>query len=366
MSLRAACSCGHLCLLLKEDVERTHRVRPRSTVVESWNAWSGVPFDSATLRPRASEVLRKSFGLADPRIRSEAKGGDLAETGEFRVGECIVNRARGQIMRPGGTAHLEPRAMDLLVALAERAGRTASRDELIEAVWGHPHVSDEALSRCVSLVRQALGDDRARPRFVETIPKRGYRLLAPVDGLSHGAEGDKTNRTAVAVLPFLNLSGDPGNEHIADGLTELLINNLASLPSLRVVSRTSSMHYKNTQARLTDIARELNVTRVVEGSVLRSERSLQVVVQLIDPATDLHMFTRTYTRDLADLLRLQNEIAWTVAGEIGASLEPGDRARLPLARPLPPDAGESYLRARHFWAQRTPESMAKAIQKCAT
>jgi len=171
------------------------------------------------------------------------------------------------------------------------------------------------------------------------------------------------NRRSPRLWPFLNLSGDSGNEHVADGLTELLITNLASLPSLRVVSRTSSMHYKNTQMRLNDIARELNVTRVVEGSVLRSAHNLQVIVQVIDPVADTHLFTRTYTRDLTDLLRLQNEIAWTVAGEISTTLEPGDRPRLPLARPLSSDASEAYLRARHFWAQRTPDSMAKAIRE---
>src|SRR5262249_25680014 len=155
-------------------------------------------------------------------------------------------------------------------------GEAVSRDRLIEAVWKHPHVSDEALSRCVSILRKALGDDPARPRFLETIPKRGYRLLAPVE--IGAAQGKAPGAGLVlAVLPFLNLSGDPDEEHVADGITELLISNLACLPPLRVISRTSSMHYKRSSSRLTEIARELDVTRVVEGSVLRSDRQVQVV-----------------------------------------------------------------------------------------
>ena len=168
---------------------------------------------------------------------------------------------------------------------------------------------------------------------------------------------------SLAVLPFLNLSGDPAEEHVADGITELLISNLACLPPLRVISRTSSMHYKGTRARLTEIAAELGVSRIVEGSVLRSSQQLQVVVQLIDPTTDMHLFTRTYTRALTDVLRLQNEIAWTIGDEIGATLRPGDCDRPSSARPLAEDAVGAYLRARHFWNQRTADGFVKAIRE---
>jgi TolB-like protein len=228
----------------------------------------------------------------------------------FKLGDRVVEPSRCCITGPDGERHVEPRAMQVLLALARRPGETLSRDELIEAVWKHPHVSDEALSHCISMLRQALGDERAQPRFVQTLPKRGYRLLPTPQPAAAAA-------VALAVLPLLNLSGDPGEEHLADGITELLISNLACMSRLRVISRTSAMHYKGTRARLTEIARELDVTRVVEGSVLRSGRQLQVVVQLIDPATDMHLFARNYTRELADVLRLQNEMAWQIAEEIG-------------------------------------------------
>jgi TolB-like protein/Tfp pilus assembly protein PilF len=279
----------------------------------------------------------------------------------FRLDDRLVEPSLCRISGPAGEVRVEPRAMEVLMALARSAGQTVGRDELIEAVWKHPHVTDDVLSRCISMLRVALGDDKARPRFVETIPKRGYRLIMPVKPIAAAAAA--SSPISLAVLPFLNLSGDPGEEHIADGVTELLITHLALMPALRVISRTSAMHYKGTRARLTEIARELDVSRIVEGSVLRSGRQVQVVVQLIDPATDMHLFTRTYTRELTDLLKLQNEIVWQVAEEIGTVLRPASPSQPPSARQLNEDATQAYLRARHFWAQRTPASFDKAIRE---
>jgi len=232
---------------------------------------------------------------------------------EFRLGGCTVDGTRGCVERDGGVTHVEPRVMDVLVALVRSGGRTLSRDALIAAAWGHPHVSDEALSRCVSLIRQALGDDRRKPRFIETVPKRGYRLLVP-------AEATIAPPTHLAVLPFVNLSGNPRHRRLADGITELLITHVATLPSLRVVSRTSSMLYRGSRLRLPDIARELDVTRIVEGSVLASDRNIQAVMQLIDPATDTHLLARSYMRARADALQLQNELAASMASAIASSI----------------------------------------------
>ncbi len=280
----------------------------------------------------------------------------------FRIGDWVVEPMLSRIAGPSGSTHVEPRAMDVLVALAQRAGEIVSRDDLILAVWKHPHVTDEALSRCVSILRHALGDDQGEPRFLETVRKRGYRLIPLIESTRVTSPEASVS---IGVLPFLNLSGDPGDEHLAAGVTELLITNLALLPGLRVTSRTSSMHYKGSHARIADIARELDVSRIIEGSVLRSGSELQVIVQLIDPAVDAHLFTRSYTRTLGAILRLQNEIAWTIAGEVGTTLRPEERDLLPHARPLREDALQAYLRARHFWAQRTPDALAKAHREYA-
>ena len=279
----------------------------------------------------------------------------------FRLDDRQVEPQRFRILRPDGESRVEPRAMDVLLTLACNAGETMTRNALVDAVWKHPHVTDEALSRCISLLRTALGDDRARPRFIETIPRRGYRLLMPP--VLNGNSGlSAPSVVSVAVLPLLNLAGDPAEEHLADGLTELLISNLATMPSISVISRTSAMHYKGTRARLGEIARELDVERIVEGSVLRSGRELQVVIQLIDPITDRHLFARTYTRTLTDVLRLQNEVAWRLAEEIGATLGPPSFQAGPAA-PVNEDAMRAWLLARHFWSQRTPDGFERAIRE---
>lgn len=239
-------------------------------------------------------------------------GNDLALR-RFRVGDCVVDRPSGRVTRTGAATHIEPRVMDVLVALANAGGNTVSRDDLIKSAWGHTCVTDEALSRCISLIRQALGDDCRAPRIIETIPKRGYRLLAAV-------ETDAARPTHIAVLPFVNLSGDPAHEHLADGITELVITYIALMPALRVISRTSSMLYRDSRLRLSDIARELGVQRVIEGCVLVSRHSLQAVLQLIDPATDTHLLARTYTLPLADALDAQNDLATRMALAVGATV----------------------------------------------
>lgn len=231
----------------------------------------------------------------------------------FRLGECTIDRALGRIERPDGVARVEPRVMDVLAAFVASAGRTVTRDELIQGAWGHLHVTDDALSRCISLLRRALRDDPREPRYVETIPKRGYRLLAPLEA----ADAEPLH---LAVLPFVNLSGDARYQHLADGLTELLITHVSCLPALRVVSRTSSMLYRDSALRLPEIARELNATRVVEGSVLASARSVQAVMQLIDPSTDTHVLARSYVRGLEDTIELQNDLASSMASAVATAI----------------------------------------------
>jgi TolB-like protein len=231
----------------------------------------------------------------------------------FRLLECTVDRALGRIAHPEGATHVEPRVMDVLLALVRSAGNAASRDDIIQSAWGHPHVTDEALSRCISLLRQALRDDRRKPRYIETIPKRGYRLLAPI-------ESAVAKPLHIAVLPFLNLSSDAGYQYLADGLTELLITHVSCLPALRVVSRTSSMRYQHSRLRLPEIARELNVSRVVEGSVFASTRSVQAVMQLIDPSSDTHVVARSYMRDFADVIQIQNDLASSMAKAVEAAV----------------------------------------------
>lgn len=291
----------------------------------------------------------------------------------FQLAEVHVDPACLRIAGPRGSRRLEPRVMDVLVALAARAPDPVSRDELIDAVWGAVAVTDGVLSRCISILRDLLGDDRARPRYIETLSKKGYRLLAPVSYVdaAHPARGvaDAPLRAgtarSIAVLPFVNLAAGEDDEHVADGLTELTIANLASVASLRVIARTSSMIYKHARKRVRDIAAELGVDYVVEGSVRGDGHRIQVVAQLIEARSELHAWAQTYTRSLSDLLALLSEIALAVAEAVSAQVGPAAAARLVRHRAMREPALRHYLTGRHFWAQRGPDALRKAGEEFA-
>ena len=259
--------------------------------------------------------------------------------------------------------------MDVLVALASKAPEPVSRADLLDTVWAGAVVTDGVISRCISILRDSVGDDRVGSRFIETLSRRGYRLVPPVTfAEERGAGRTSTGRAsrsrpatvAIAVLPFVDLSAAAGDDSLADGLTELMIANLAGVASLRVIARTSSMVYKGARKRLREIAAELDVDYVVEGSVHRDAGRLQVVAQLIDGRSELHSWARTYTRELRDLLTLLNEIAGSVAEAVSARLVPAEAERLARRIEIGEEALLRYLTGRHFWALRSPDSLRKA------
>ena len=167
---------------------------------------------------------------------------------------------------------------------------------------------------------------------------------------------------SLAVLPLENLSGDPQQEYFADGMTEALITELGQISALRVISRTSAMHYKGTRKTLPEIARELKVDGVVEGTVSRSGKRVRVTAQLIEAATDRHLWAKSYDRDLQDILALQDEVARTVADEIKVKMTSHEQVRLASARPVNPEAHELYLKGRYFWNKRTEEALKKGLE----
>jgi serine/threonine protein kinase/Tfp pilus assembly protein PilF len=166
---------------------------------------------------------------------------------------------------------------------------------------------------------------------------------------------------SVAVLPLENLSGDVAHDYFADGMTEALITSLAKIAALRVISRTSAMQYKGVRKPLPQIARELNVDAVLEGSVVRSGDRVRINAQLIHAATDQHLWAESYERNFDDVLSLQSEIARAVADEIQVKLTPQDRARLGVRRRVNPEAHELYLKARYYWNKRAEDSVRKAL-----
>ena len=180
---------------------------------------------------------------------------------------------------------------------------------------------------------------------------------------SHSTAAGPRHIESLAVLPLDNLSRDSNQAYFVDGMTEALIADLSKIQALRVVSRRSVMRYKAVARPLPDIARELHVDAVVEGSVIRAGDRVRVTVELIDAAADRHVWGETYDRRLTDVLGLQSEVARTVAREVRVTLTPEEQARLPVARPVNLRAHSAYLLGRYFWNQRTPEGLAKAFDQ---
>ncbi len=294
---------------------------------------------------------------------------------KFDLAEFRVDPACRTIAGPRGASCVEPRVMDVLIALALRAPKPMSREDLIDQVWGSAFVTDGVLTRCISILRERFGDERGRPRVIETLAKHGYRLmptvtfiedeaLAPVPATA-SAPMDAHRTITVAVLPFVDLRGHAADDHLADGLTELLIANLAGIASLRVVARTSSMAYKGTGKRVREIAGELGVDYVIEGSLLGAGTRVQVVAQLIEGGSEMHAWTQTWTRAMRDALTLLNEVARAVANALSARLRPAENLRLARRIAIDETALRHYLKGRYFWAQRGPDPLGKAIAEFA-
>ena len=194
-----------------------------------------------------------------------------------------------------------------------------------------------------------------------TPPARPAATLSPSGGLAVAAPGVATV-DSIAVLPLENLSRDPEQEYFADGMTEALITNLAQIQALRVVSRTSAMRFKGVRKPLPEIARELGVAAIVEGTVARSGDRVRITAQLIEASSDRHLWARSYERDLSDALALQAEVARAIAEEVQVHLSPVEAARLSKERRIDPEALEAYLRGRHHWNRRTEPAIRKGIE----
>jgi TolB-like protein/Tfp pilus assembly protein PilF len=276
----------------------------------------------------------------------------------------------GELRKRGTKLRLQGQPLQVLATLLKRAGELVTREELRAEIWSADTFVDfdHSLHNAIARIRETLGDSADAPRYIETLPRRGYRFIervevkaeASISLLRHNRDGDVRGIQALAVLPLKDLSGERGHEYFADGMTEALITCLAKIKALRVISRTSAMQYKGVRKSLPQIARELNVDAVIEGSVLRSEERVRITAQLIH-SSDQHLWAESYERDFRDILLLQSEIARQVANEVRIVLTPEERDRLGIARQVNPEAHELYLKARHFWNKRTEENVRKAL-----
>ena len=314
-------------------------------------------------------------------------------TSPIRFGVFEVDLASGELRKNGERIRLQEQPFQTLVALLERPSEVLTREELQKRLWPADIVVDfdRGLNKAINRLREALGDDADNPRFIETLPQRGYRFIgqvetAPVEtapslaaaphqepplrrrrliAIAGGliaapllSVGYRLLRSparrieSIAVLPLENLSGNPAQEYFSDGMTDELIGEIARIGSLRVISRTSIMQYKGGARKpLPVIARELNVDAIVEGTVAQSGQKVRITAQLIRARDDRHLWSEKYERDLADVLALQGDVARAIASQIRIKLTAGEQTSLTPTRKVNPEAYDAFLKGNFFLHQ---------------
>lgn len=279
----------------------------------------------------------------------------------YEFGPFRLDDTEHCLLRDGEPIPLKLKAFETLRALVQSHGHVLAKAELMKTIWPDTIVEENNLEQSISLLRKTLGARQNEPKYIETIPRRGYRFVASV---KEGWEDpvDPATVRSLAVLPLENLSGDLAPEHFADGMTDALITDLAKIGVLRVISRTSVMRYRGTREPLPEIAQKLHVDAVVEGSVQRSADRVRINVQLIHAATERHLWTETYERDQSDVLVLQSEVARAIAREIKIKLTPQEEVCLASTRPVHREAYEAYLKGLYHWNKQAPQGVQKALE----
>ncbi len=325
-----------------------------------------------------------------------------------RFGAFELDCRSGDLRRDGTSLRLQPQPAKVLAILVRRTGEIVTRQELAEQVWGAETFVDfeQGLNFAIRQIRTVLEDDAEHPRFLETLPKRGYRFVAEVEAVDAptlpvasspsppigearkqrpldwkwlvlggacalalvfvwvkyrtvkpSAETAKPIQS-IAVLPLANLSADPSQEYFSDGLTDELITELAKTGNLRVISRTSVIGFKGTNKRVPEIGQELHVDAIVEGTVERVGGRVRIRAQLIRAESDQHLWAESYDRDVSDLLRLERDVAQDIARQIGYRISQTSS----VADKVAASAHEDYLRGRYFWNKRTESGLRKGIE----
>src|SRR5215472_13260375 len=346
-----------------------------------------------------------------------------APTRIVRFGTFEVDLSRRELRKSGVRIKLHGQPFEVLAMLLERPGETVPREVAQQRLWPTDTFVDfdHGVNTAINRLREALGDFADNPRFIGTLPRRGYRFIAPVEpgtgvvqaaavaapaaipeaqavpavetgaafrkwknpgwilaavvllGLLVAASvGDvrhhlfggqpRTPIQSIAVLPLANLSNDVNQAYFADGMTEARTTDLGKISALRVISRTSVMQYKGTKKTLPEIARELQVDALVEGTVLRSGNHMRITANLVQASPEKHLWADSYESEVGDILTVQNQVAQAVAREIQVKLTPEEQKRLSDARPVNPEAHDDYLKGRYLCSKDTREGVDKGIQ----
>jgi len=340
---------------------------------------------------------------------------------KVKFGEFELDPSAGRLFKAGIPLKLQPQPFRVLLLLTSRAGQVVTREEIQQHLWGEATFVDfeHGINFSINQIRAALSDDAEKPRYIETRPRLGYRFIGTLQGGNGIADGrslpslpvavkspQRATQAArprrwfrpglylgvllavagfvgwvavlgwnlpwqsampapirsLAVLPLANLSGDPAQDYFAEGMTDELLTDLAHFSDVRVISRTSVMRYKDTRKSVPEIARELNVDGIVEGSVMRFGDRVRIRVQLIYAPRDQQVWAASYERDLKDVLELQQDAARDIAGELRLQLTGQQQARLSQTYTVSPEVHELYLKGRYFWNKRDEPGLSKAIE----
>jgi TolB-like protein len=286
------------------------------------------------------------------------------EDGVLNFGGYRFDVDSGQLWSGAREVRLTPKASAVLRVLLTRAGEPVSKEDLFTSVWNDTVVSDDALISCIQELRRALEDDAKQPRFIETRHRRGYRFVAELSQSTTEEPTDVPVRTgdisAIAVLPFADMSPGRDQDYLCEGLAEELINALTRIDGLRVVARTASFQFRSTGADIREIGRQLAVGTLLEGSVRKADDRLRVTVQLIEVASGYHRWSERFDRKLDDVFAIQDEIAESVATSLrGSVLSHGEKQA--LLRPQTAAAAyEYYLRGRQYLPRMAKADLEKS------
>ena len=276
---------------------------------------------------------------------------------------CVLARDR-QLLREGAPVPLAPKVFDTLLVLLERQGRLVEKDEFLKRVWHDSFVEEVALAHSISQLRKVLRDRTGEPRFIETVSKRGYRFVAPVDK-TEPVSAEASPAVTLAVLPFENLGAGAEREYLADGLTEEVIAALgqAGLDRFGVIGRTSMMAYKGTTKSLAEIGRELGAAFLVESSIRAEGGRLRVTSKLIRARDQVQTWSASYDSEPASLLEFQRELSTVIAQQVRLRLTPQRLDTLAERQTAHPEAYDLYLRGRYLWNQLAPPTTRRALEQ---
>jgi TolB-like protein/Tfp pilus assembly protein PilF len=278
----------------------------------------------------------------------------------YEFGPFRVDPQQRVLWRDRQLVPLTPKLFDILLVLVQNSGRILSKGEFQDLVWPDTAVEEGSLTRNISTLRKALGESRANPEYIKTIPWRGYQFAASVKEVRDEAPSPMID--SIAVLPFINVGGDPDAEYLSDGITESLINGLSQLSHLRVISRNSAFRYKGREVDAQAIGRELRVRAVLTGRILPHSEVLVISAELIDAQDSSQIWGERYRRKPADLFALQEAIAHEIAGKLRLRLTAAQEQRLVKRHTSDPEAYQLYLRGRHHFHRLTQEDVEKGVK----